>query len=108
MQQVIDIFENEIHENYPKALEILLFDHTTKKNIFWATNNYEKLGKGYSFHDSIVSKLITGENGNVIMPRVKKETIVQLQRIRDKAEVFTPSWVCNAQNNLIDNAWFNR
>ena len=24
------------------------------------------------------------------------------------AEVFTPSWVCNAQNNLIDNAWFGR
>ena len=24
------------------------------------------------------------------------------------AEVFTPSWICNAQNNLIDNAWFER
>jgi hypothetical protein len=24
------------------------------------------------------------------------------------AEVFTPSWVCNAQNNLVDNAWFGR
>ena len=24
------------------------------------------------------------------------------------AEVFTPSWVCNAQNNLIDEAWFGR
>ena len=22
------------------------------------------------------------------------------------AEVFTPSWVCNAQNNLVDEAWF--
>jgi hypothetical protein len=22
------------------------------------------------------------------------------------AEVFTPSWICNAQNNLVDNAWF--
>jgi hypothetical protein len=22
------------------------------------------------------------------------------------AEVFTPSWICNAQNNLIDNVWF--
>jgi hypothetical protein len=24
------------------------------------------------------------------------------------AEVFTPSWICNAQNNLIDNSWFQR
>ena len=22
--------------------------------------------------------------------------------------MFTPSWVCNAQNNLIDDAWFGR
>ena len=24
------------------------------------------------------------------------------------AEVFTPSWLCNKQNNLVDNAWFGR
>ncbi len=24
------------------------------------------------------------------------------------AEVFTPAWICNKQNNLIDNAWFGR
>jgi hypothetical protein len=24
------------------------------------------------------------------------------------AEVFTPSWICNAQNNLVDEAWFGR
>lgn len=24
------------------------------------------------------------------------------------AEVFTPSWICNQQNNLIDEAWFGR
>lgn len=24
------------------------------------------------------------------------------------AEVFTPSWICNAQNNLVDNEWFGR
>ena len=27
---------------------------------------------------------------------------------RDKAEVFTPSWVCNEQNNLVDAARFGR
>ena len=28
-------------------------------------------------------------------------------RIKQKGEVFTPSWVCNAQNNIIDRQWFN-
>lgn len=42
------------------------------------------------------------------MPRVLKDKQAQLDRTKDKAEVFTPSWVCNAQNNLIDEAWFGR
>ena len=33
---------------------------------------------------------------------------MQQQRSREMAEVFTPSWICNKQNNLIDNAWFGR
>ena len=32
----------------------------------------------------------------------------QGNRKKEKAEVFTPSWICNAQNNLVDNAWFER
>ena len=32
----------------------------------------------------------------------------QTDRSKDMAEVFTPSWVCNAQNNLVDEAWFGR
>lgn len=31
-----------------------------------------------------------------------------MSRTKDKAEVFTPSWVCNAQNNQVDEAWFGR
>ena len=37
-----------------------------------------------------------------------KDRLQQTARSRGMAEVFTPSWVCNAQNNLIDNAWFGR
>ncbi|MBK6397361.1 MAG: restriction endonuclease subunit M, partial [Bacteroidetes bacterium] len=33
---------------------------------------------------------------------------MQQARSREMAEVFTPSWICNAQNNLIDNTWFGR
>ena len=108
MQIGIDILENDIIEKYPEVLDTLLRDHTTQKNIFWATNNYEHLGKGYSFGAQILSELITGENGTIIMPRVQKDIILQRERSKEMAEVFTPSWVCNAQNNLIDNAWFGR
>lgn len=44
MVEKIDILENEILEFSKEILDILLSDHTTKRNIFWATNNYEHLG----------------------------------------------------------------
>ena len=108
MQTEIDILENKILEKYPDVLQILLRDHTTQKNIFWATDNYEYLGDGYKFNDPILIELITGENGNIIIPRVQKDKILQQNRSKEMAEVFTPSWICNAQNNLIDDAWFGR
>jgi hypothetical protein len=85
-----------------------LRDHTTQKNIFWATDNYQELGREYNFTSEILPELITGINGHVIMPRVKKDKELQQSRVRGMAEVFTPSWICNAQNNLIDSAWFGR
>lgn len=106
MQVVIDILENELIEKYPDVLGILLRDQTTQKNIFWATDNYDYLGDAYKFNSEILPELITGEKGNVIMPRVHKDKILQLSRSKEMAEVFTPSWICNAQNNLVDNAWF--
>ncbi|MFD0762727.1 restriction endonuclease subunit M [Lutibacter aestuarii] len=108
MYTQIDILENKIIESYPTVLETLLRDHTTQKNIFWATENYKHLGKPYSFESQILINLITGENGNIIMPRVQKDIILQQSRSKDMAEVFTPSWICNAQNNLIDNTWFQK
>jgi hypothetical protein len=44
MRTGIDILENELVEKYPQVLDTLLFDHTTGKNIIWATDNYEHLG----------------------------------------------------------------
>jgi len=106
MTNDIDIKENELRDRYPEVLEILLRDHTTQQNIFWATDNYSELGNEYEFGSPILPELITGKNGNVIMPRVQKDKVLQQSRSRDMAEVFTPSWICNAQNNLIDIAWF--
>ncbi len=108
MQAEIDILENEILEKYLQVLDILLRDHTTQQNIFWATDNYKELGDGYQFTSQILTESITGENGHIIMPRVKKDKDLQQSRAREMAEVYTPSWICNAQNNLIDNAWFER
>jgi hypothetical protein len=108
MRTGIDILENELVEKFPQVLDTLLFDHTTRKNIIWATDNYERLGEPYSYHSQITPDLITGDYGSIIMPRVHKDKILQTNRSKEMAEVFTPSWICNAQNNLIDNAWFGR
>lgn len=104
----IDIKENDILIQSPELLDKLLLDHTTKENIFWATHNYEGLGEAYGYHQRITRDLVTGEHGRVIMPRVLKAKSVQDARVKDMAEVFTPSWVCNAQLNLIDETWFGR
>lgn len=104
----IDILENDILAISPDLLSMLLKDHTTQGNIFWATDNYSERGTGYQFSDPITIESITGENGNVIVPRSLKSRQQQQQRIREMAEVFTPAWICNKQNNLVDKAWFGR
>ena len=104
----IDIKENEILKIDADLLEILLKDKTTGKNILWATDNYRKYGEKYNADQQIKIDLITGDNGSIIRPRVAKSKAEQQQRIRQKAEVFTPSWVCNLQNNLVDEVWFDR
>ena len=101
----VDIIENDFS---PEVLAQLLRDHTTGRNILWATHDYELLGEGYQYGDMIRTERITGVNANIIKPRVLKSKEQQTDRSKDMAEVFTPSWVCNAQNNLVDEAWFGR
>jgi hypothetical protein len=108
IQAEVDILENDILETSSEVLNILLRDHTTKRNIFWATENYQDLGIAYQFSSTILPELITGQNGHVIMPRVKKNKNLQQTRVKAMAEVYTPSWICNDQNNGIDKAWFLR
>lgn len=92
----------------PELLSALLKDHTTQRNIFWATDDYSARGKGYGYRDEISVEAITGENAGVVVARSRKSRQQQQQRSREMAEVFTPAWICNKQNNLIDNAWFGR
>ena len=108
MIENIDINETEVLKQYPEVLEMLLKDHTTQQNIYWATDSYADRGEGYQFKDAIIADSITGDNGMIICPRSVKSKDEQTKRSKDMAEVFTPSWVCNAQNNLIDDAWFGK
>lgn len=104
----IDVKENALYFLDPTILKTLLLDRTTRKNIIWATDDYASLGEQYAANKEILPICITGLFGNTIRPRVDKSKEEQSMRIRDKAEVFTPSWVCNCQNNLVDHAWFGR
>ena len=102
----VDIKENALYRRDHDLLLILLKDRSSGKNIIWATDNYSSRGYGYQFGDYITAEAITGYHGSVIKPRSEKSKKEQNERIRDKAEVFTPSWICNKQNNLVDNSWF--
>ena len=131
----VDIKEENIAKfNKGKILKELLTDHTRRQMlrgqkgheedeayIIWATDDYfnsyeEKEGdaekgitkESYAFDKPISPELILGEHEYTITPRIAKSKTEQERRTKDKAEVFTPSWVCNAQNNLIDEAWFGR
>lgn len=105
MNFIIDVNEEKWDR---EILEILLLDKTTNKNIIWGTDDYEYLGDEYCSKYPIQYHLITGKNRNVIQPRILKSKKNQVIRTKSKAEVFTPSWICNAQNNLVDKYWFGR
>mgnify|MGYP000922088415 FL=1 len=100
-------FIESFDSRYPtRVLETLLKDRTTGHNIIWADSEYEALGDGYMGDDEITVDKITGLSSGVIKPRIAKEQEHRSQRTRTRAEVFTPSWLCNRMNNDIDATWF--
>lgn len=107
MPQPTDILENKLLQEEPGLLDILLFDHTTQKNIFWATNSYADNGKGYEWHNEITVASITGQHGTLIMPRAMKSRDEQQRRSKQMAEVFTPSWIVDKMNRVVDEEWDN-
>ena len=108
VSETIDIRESNIMSMDQSLMSILLMDRTTGKNIIWATDDYISLGDGYAAQDEISIPSITGDHEGLIQPRIAKALESQSSRTRDMAEVFTPSWICNAQNNLVDEQWFGR
>lgn len=103
----------DIKENYIKCLDdellsILLKDRSSGRNIIWATDIYADRGPQYDSWEPITVKLITGRYGKVIRPRIDKSQREQKIRIKDKAEVFTPSWICNEMANHLSDEWFEK
>ena len=98
-----DILEWNVPE---EVLAVLLKDRSTGRNLIWATDDYTARGKGFGANDEMQIAQIADREHPVIRPRVDKNAEEQRQRSVKRAEVFTPSWICNKQNNLVDAAWF--
>ncbi len=111
MKYPADISEFRTCKEYPLSFDFLLRDMTTGKNIIWATKDYAHLGWAEFFGESAEIRrenLVIEKNRRIICPRALKPKSVQKKRSRANAEVFTPAWICNVQNNLVDAAWFGR
>lgn len=96
--------------SYPvvNVINLLLKDKTTGKNIIFATNAYIDRIPPMTETTQITADIIQGANEDMIQPRVSKSLEQQAERTRKKAEVFTPSWICNKMNNHCDTEWFGR
>lgn len=97
MDKLIDLASDSVK----KAINILLKDRTTGHNIIFATEAYDTI----SFTEYITKKKLSLID---LQPRVSKSIEEQTLRTRKKAEVFTPSWICNKMNNHCDKEWFGR
>lgn len=97
----IDILENYLRRK-GKLLDILLLDHTTKRNIIWATDSYVHLSEDYAPEKQILPDLVTGKYGKLIQPRASKSREEQRRRTKEKGEVFTPLEIVDKINRGIN------
>ena len=88
------------------VLKFLLKDKTTGKNITFATDSYVNYGINFAQDSYITEREILGIAECEIQPRICKAVEQQAIRTKNKAEVFTPSWICNKMNNFCDEEWF--
>ena len=104
MEKLIDL------KSYPVStvLKLLIQDKATKENIVFATSIYNINGKPISEKEQITMRILENFGNEIIQPRAIKSPKTQAERTRKKAEVFTPSWLCNRMNNYCDLNWFGR
>lgn len=108
-----NVWDNTIREQMPEILDILLIDRTTStprktKNIIWANDHYIKYGyNAYAPTAEMKRELVTGIMSNIIVPRSLKTNSLKKERTKEKAEVFTPTWVVKRQNDEVDKDFLN-
>lgn len=104
MDKLIDLNAYPVN----KQLKALLKDKTTKKNIIFATSIYNSQGSQIRETEQITEEILKKFTQEEIQPRVLKNKMQQQERTKARAEVFTPSWICNKMNNHCDEEWFGR
>lgn len=105
MEQLIDFHAPEIQA----VLPLLLQDKSTGHNIIWATDPPEELrDSGVTDKSEITIPQLQQIGYDALLPRQLKQDDDQRRRTRKKGEVFTPAWLCNKMNNLLDADWFGR
>ena len=96
--------------SYPvkNVLGYLTKDKTTKQNIIFATTAYADFG--ITETTPVNKEVLFGRDHleKEIRPRVEKSLEKQSERTKNKAEVFTPAWICNKMNNVCDDEWFGK
>lgn len=88
-----------------KLIELLLADKTTGQNLRWATDSKGESTSIHTAADFLTAACLDPGSECFLRSRVEKTTDEQAVRTKDLAEVFTPAWVVNEQNNLVDDAW---
>ena len=54
------------------------------------------------------NKILKYESISRKISQAEADKLMEYASIKEKAEVFTPLWICNEQNNLIDELWFGK
>ena len=86
-------------------LKTLLKDKTTQRNIVWASQSYEGMGKAFCSDQPIRRNLLVGKHQSIVQPRVAKHVRKQEQRTRSSGEVFTPPWLVDTQVSAVLEEW---
>ena len=74
-------------------------------SLIYANTEKNKKEKSHSFNDPIK---LDDLQEILLKKRAEKTKDDQKNRTRENAEVFTPLWVCNKQNDLVDQDWFDK
>ncbi len=102
----LNMYDYSKLENDRAIMELLLKDNSTGSSLVWGTDDYNWRGPGFESDQPMNYLFVT--LGGVIRPRTLKTVSEQRSRSREMAEVFTPPWVVNKQNNMADNQWVGR